>query len=97
MWYIHTMEYYSAIRKDKLPLAATWTSLESIIVSEVSLTKTNITILLIHRKLKKKKKDTNELIYKTETDLENLQLQAGKGGREGQIGSLGLTCTHCYI
>ena len=55
MWYIHTMEYYSAIRKDKLPHAATWTSLESIIVSEVSLTKTNITILLIHRKLKKKK------------------------------------------
>ena len=43
-------------------------------------------ILLIHRK-EKKKKGTNELIYKTETDLENLRLPAGKGGREGQMGA----------
>ena len=36
MWYIYTMEYYSAIRKDKImPFAATWW-LEIIILSEVS-------------------------------------------------------------
>ena len=40
-------------------------------------------ILLIHRK--EKKKGTNELNYKTET--ENLRLPAGKGGREGQMGA----------
>ena len=34
------MEYYSAIKKNKImPFAATWVDLENIILSEVSLTK----------------------------------------------------------
>ena len=42
MWYIYTMEYYSAIKKNKImPFAATWMDLENIILSEVSQTKTN--------------------------------------------------------
>ena len=37
MWYIYTMEYYSAIKKDKLmPFAATWMDLETLILSEIS-------------------------------------------------------------
>ena len=45
-----------------------------------------------------KKSDTKELIYKTETD----RLREGTYGYVGEgwgggIGSLGLTCTHCYI
>ena len=37
MWYIYTMEYYSAIKKNKtMPFAATWMDLEVIILSEVS-------------------------------------------------------------
>ena len=36
-WYIYTMEYYSAIKKNKImPLAATWMELETLILSEVS-------------------------------------------------------------
>ena len=35
MWYKYTVEYYSAIRKNELPFAATWTDLETIILSEV--------------------------------------------------------------
>ena len=35
--YIHTMEYYSAIKKsDIIPFAATWMELETLILSEVS-------------------------------------------------------------
>ena len=37
MWYIYTMEYYCAIKKNKImSFAATWMQLEIIILSEVS-------------------------------------------------------------
>ena len=37
MWYIYTMEYYSAIRKKQiLPFATTWMELEGIMLSEIS-------------------------------------------------------------
>ena len=39
MWYIYTMEYYSAIKKnDIMPFAATWMDLQIIILREVSQT-----------------------------------------------------------
>ena len=39
MWYIHTMEYYSAIKKNEImPFAATWMDLDIIILSEVNQT-----------------------------------------------------------
>ena len=42
MWYIQTMEYYSAIKKNEIMLfAATWMDLEIIILSEVGKRKTN--------------------------------------------------------
>ena len=37
MWYIYTMEYYSAIKKNEiLPFTTTWMDLEGILLSEMS-------------------------------------------------------------
>ena len=63
MWYIYTMEYYSAIKKNEImPFVATWMVLEIIILSEVSQTENDKhhMILLI---CGIQKNDTNDLIY----------------------------------
>ena len=36
MWYIYTLEYYSAINNKIMPFAPTWMELETLILSEVS-------------------------------------------------------------
>ena len=36
MWYIYAMEYYSAIKKNKIMPFATWMELKTLIISEVS-------------------------------------------------------------
>ena len=65
-----------------MPFGATWIDLEIIILSELSQRKTNI--LWYHLQIESIKKDTNELIYKAETDsLRKLtQLPEGKRGQE---------------
>ena len=70
MWYIYTMEYYSAIKKNKImTFAATQMDLEVVILSEVSQTEKDKyhMIFLICGILKKA---TNELIYKTKIKLQ---------------------------
>ena len=42
MWYIYTVEYYSAIKNEIMPFAAKWMDLEIPILGEISQTKTNI-------------------------------------------------------
>ena len=43
LWYIDTADYYSATEKKVIaPSAATWTDLESILLSEVSQRRENI-------------------------------------------------------
>ena len=80
-----------------IPFAATWMHLEIIILSEESQTEKD----RWYAESKKKKNDTNKLIYKTETDLQtlkrNLWLPKVKDWGERQIRSLGLTYIRYYI
>ena len=68
MWYIYTMEYYPAMKKNEImPFAARGMDLEFITLNEVSQKEKDryrrIALICVIFK-----KDTNELIYKTEID-----------------------------
>ena len=87
MWHIYTREYYSAIKKNEImPFAATWMDLEFIKLSEVS-QKEKDKYHVISLCMWNLKYDTNELVYKTETDSQiqktNLQLPREKDLEEG--------------
>ena len=79
MWSMYTMEYYSVIKK--MPFAAKWMDLYIIILSEGSQRQISYDIAYMWNL---KKRDTNELIHKTEIDPQtlktNLWLPKGKGG-----------------
>ena len=73
MWYIYTMEYYSAIKKNKIiPFVATRMDLEIIILSEVSQKEKDKYHMISYDTtyMWNLKNDTNELIYITETDTQ---------------------------
>ena len=49
MWYIHTMEYYSAIKRNEIGLfSVRWMNLETVIQSEVSQKEKNKYRMLTH-------------------------------------------------
>ena len=80
MWYIHTMEYYSAIKiNETLPSVATWMNLENIILSKISQTEEDI---MYHLYVESKK--LYKWIYIQNkhrlTDIENKSTQRGRGG-----------------
>ena len=65
---IYIMEYYSAIKKNCImPLAATWMDLEIVMLSEVRQTEKQ-KHYMTHYMQNLKRHETNELIYKKETD-----------------------------
>ncbi len=47
MWYIYTMEYYSAIKKNEiLPFATTWMELEDTVLAKLEKDKYHMTSLI---------------------------------------------------
>ena len=67
LWYVYTMEYYSAIKKNEiLPFAATWMDLEGIMLSEISQRKTNA--VWYHSCVESKKIQQTSECNKKETD-----------------------------
>ena len=70
MWYIYTMEHYSAIKRNKtVPFAETWMDLETVIQSEVS-QKEKFHISYIKALYCILAKRTDEPICKTETETQ---------------------------
>ena len=68
IWSISTREYYPAVKKNEImPSAATWMDLETVILSEVSQQEEEIFYNTPYM-WNLKSNDTNELLYKTETD-----------------------------
>ena len=65
--HIHTVEYYSAIKNEIVPFAATWMDIEMIILSEVSHTKKDKYMISLICGILKKKCDTSQFIYKTDS------------------------------
>ena len=97
MWYIHTMEQYSARKKNEImPLAATWMDLESVILSEVCQTDKEIPYNTTY--VQNLKYNTNQHIYemKTDSQMQRTDLLPKSGIAEGRTGSLGLTEIEYY-
>ena len=70
IWYMYTMEYYSAIKKKEIrPFAAMWMDIDSVMLSEVSQTEKETNIIRHHLYVESRN-DTNEFKYKTEKDLQ---------------------------
>ena len=63
------MEYYSGVKKNEImPSAATWMDLETVILSEASQTEKEKCCMTSIICGNLKRNNTNELIYKAETD-----------------------------
>ena len=80
MWYVYTMEYYSAIKKNEIvPFTSMWMDLEFIILCEVRHRKDKFHMIsLICGTVKT---DTNELIKQKQTHRLKEQTQRGKEGQ----------------
>ena len=79
MWYIYTMEYYSAIEKNEIMLSAViWMDLEIIILSEVSQTERQVSYHWYVQFLKEWYKWTYLQNRKRLRDIENKQVTKGE-------------------
>ena len=97
MWHIYTMEYYSAIKRNKIELfVVRWMDLESVIQNEVSQKEKNKYHLLTHTYgIQKNGTDepSDRAGIKTQMQRTDLTTQRGKG-RQGRSERVALTYIH---
>ena len=85
MWYIYTMEYYSAIKRNETgPFVETQMDLETVIQSEVSQKEKNKYRILTHR-CGTQKNGKDEPVFRAErdTDVENKRMDTKGGSGRG--------------
>ena len=92
MWYIYTMEYYSAIKKNEIgSFVEMWMDLETVIQSEVSQKEKNKYHILRHI-CGIQKNGTDEPVYKAEIETQiqrtNVWTPTGEGGGAGGGGGM---------
>ena len=100
MWYIYTMEYYSAMKRNKITaFLATWMDLEIIMLSEVSQTTTPTSYAITY--MWNLKKGHNELLCRTDTDSQTLKNVLFPNERVWEMGdwagSLGWKCYKIWL
>ena len=79
MWYVYTVEYYPAVKKNEImSFAAIWMELDMITLSEVKEKQYDITYMW------NLKYYTNGLIYKTETGLQTQRTNMVIKGERGR-------------
>ena len=89
IWYIYTMESYSAIKKnDIMPLAAMWMDLEIIILSEVSQKEKDKYMIPLKHWIWKITQMNLSMKQKQRTDL---QLSGGRGIKEWMEWEFGIS------
>ena len=99
MWYIYAMEYYSAVKKNKILLfPTTGMDFEGTMLSEINQTKTNTVCYQLYVESKKIQQTSEH--NKTETDAQIQRTsgyQWGEGSREEQDRGRGLRSTNYYV
>ena len=100
MWYIYTMEYYSATKENKIvSFEATWMDQEIIILSEVSQTEKDISYDISYMQNLKTKKIQMHLFTKQQqtTKINKLMVTKWETWQGITIRIWELTNTHHYI
>ena len=87
MWYIYTVEYYSAIKRNETgSFVETWMDLETVIQSEVSQKEKNKYCMLMHI-CGTSKNGTDELVCRVEIETQmqrtNVWMPSGESGGGG--------------
>ena len=86
MWYIYTMDYYSAIKKNTFEsVLVRWMTLEPVIQSEVSQKEKNKYRILTHT------------LAGQDWRLQRMDLWAQKWGREGRMEKVASTYMHYLV